>query len=324
MPRPMLSCRANHLPDTTIMSLVNPVLVVVATWWIGTGVVLYLQQQIRQTGFALIATLVATCLASLLVLKISANGLAYWQSYAGFVSAVVLWGCLELSYYTGLIGGIHERHCPENCSQLRRFRLALGASIWHEISVLVTAIVVVAVCWNAANPAGLYTFMVLWLMRWSAILNLFLGVPNFNADWFPEHLAYAHSYMRRSRVTLFFPFSILLAGIVSICLIINTVSASPVQALATALPCVLLMLAILEHAFMALPIADSALWNRVFAREDSEHNKPADNNLDSQTLRTADTSQHRSVAPLLNSSPQEPVSVTISRVETAAPETLAH
>lgn len=288
------------------MSLVNPVLIVIVTWWVGTGVVLYLQQRTRQTSAVLVIALLATSAASLLILKLASNGFAAWQSYAGFMAAVVLWGCLELSYYTGLISGIHKQHCPENCHTARRFRLALGTSIWHEISVLAAALVVVALCWKAANPAGLYTFTVLWLMRWSAKLNLFLGVPNFNTDWFPKRLAYAHSYMKRSPVSLFFPLSVLLASFVSIGMMFNAVSAPASQALAIALPCVLLMLAILEHLFMALPVADSALWNRVFAREDGESDRAV-----KQLPITSDDNIH-------------PVTVRIGCVETTATETLAH
>ncbi|MFK7890026.1 MAG: putative photosynthetic complex assembly protein PuhE [Granulosicoccus sp.] len=249
------------------MSLVNAVLTVIATWWVGTAVVLYLQQRIQVVGTSLVLTLTAVALSSIAALKLCSLGMSTWQSYGGFTAAIVLWGCLELSYFTGLVSGVHKRHCPQNCNNSRRFRLALGASIWHEISVVAAAALVIALCASENNPTGLYTFAVLWLMRWSAKLNLFWGVPNFSTDWFPQHLAYVHSYMRRSPVSVFFPLSVLLATAVSIRLMMSTLDASPEHALSTALPCVLLMLAILEHLFMALPIADTALWNKVFTRE---------------------------------------------------------
>lgn len=301
------------------MSLVYPVLIVIATWWIGTGVVLYLQQRMQLTRTPLILTLILISLASLVVLRLTSNGFSHWQTYSGFIAAVVLWGCIELSYYTGLVTGIHKRPCPARCDNTRRFLLALGTSIWHELSVLVTAMVVMWICWQGDNPAGLYSFMVLWLMRWSAKLNLFLGVPNFNADWFPEHLAYAHTYMKRSSVSPLFPLSILLSSAVAVHWMMSAVSAPPAQALATALPCVLLMLAILEHLFMALPIADSALWNRVFAQDEVV----SESLPESPSLVEKSTRSNRSMTPMLTGTAPEIVSVTIGCVDPAAPKTLA-
>ena len=36
----------------------------------------------------------------------------------------------------------------------------------------------VALTWGGANQVGTWTFLVLWVMRLSAKLNVFLGVPN--------------------------------------------------------------------------------------------------------------------------------------------------
>jgi len=134
--------------------------------------------------------------------------------------------------------------------------------------VLLVGGIVMSLLLSAENPVALYTFLVLWLMRWSAKLNLFFGVPNFNTDWFPKRLAYAHSYIRRAPVTLFFPLSMVSASLIAVNLISAAMENDYNQALVTILPGVLLCLAILEHLFMALPIADSELWNRIFARDD--------------------------------------------------------
>lgn len=301
------------------MSLVNSVLIVIATWWLGTGIVLYLQQRLKNTGIALITTLCLVSLASLAALKFSSLHVNIWHSYGGFVAAVVLWGCLELSYFTGLVGGVHKRHCPQNCNTAKRFRLALGTSIWHEISVLAIALMVLELCRHGSNPAGMYTFLVLWLMRWSAKLNLFWGVPNFNADWFPARMDYVHSYMKRSPVSLFFPLSVLAASAMAIKLMINTVSAPDAQSLTTALPGVLLMLAILEHLFMALPIADSALWNKVFARDDTS-DEPAQ--MQRSSLENAEGVSKLVVQPMLKApAAAAPVTVTLGCVESTTLKT---
>ncbi|MDB3936330.1 putative photosynthetic complex assembly protein PuhE, partial [Granulosicoccus sp.] len=257
------------------MSFVAPILFVIITWWVGTGVVLYLQQRISRVRTGLIVTLAMVSVASLFALLHGSSGTEAWQSYLGFMAAISLWGCIELTYYTGLIGGVHKRSCPDNCNTGKRFRLALGASIWHEVSVLFAGALVLTLLYDASNTAGLYSFMVLWLMRWSAKLNLFFGMPNFNTDWFPKRLAYAHSYIRRSPVTWFFPLSMLIASFVAANLLSAALAHPPEHSLMMILPGMLILLAILEHVFMALPIADSKMWNKIFTRDDADA-QPAD------------------------------------------------
>jgi hypothetical protein len=87
------------------------------------------------------------------------------------------------------------------------------------------------------NQVAAATCVSLWLMRWSAKLNLFLGVRNYNSDWFPEHLQYLDSYTRRAPMNLLFPVSV-----------------------ADLLVSALLSLAVLEHWFLMLPFGESALW----------------------------------------------------------------
>ncbi|MFK7861246.1 MAG: putative photosynthetic complex assembly protein PuhE [Granulosicoccus sp.] len=311
------------------MSLLGPILVVIVAWWLGTGLVLYLQQTIARVRTPLIVTLIGVSLVSLVCMVVSAAGSQPWQSYLGFVAAICLWGCIELSYYTGLIGGVHKRECPDNCAIGKRFRLALGASIWHEISVLFAGGVVMTLLLNAENPVALYCFLVLWLMRWSAKLNLFFGVPNFNTDWFPRRLSYAHSYIRRAPVTLFFPISVLSSSLIAFDLVSRSMASEYNQALMTILPGVLLSLAILEHLFMALPIADSELWNRIFARDD--HDSDSESKIDTPPVINAVTdplsaqciqarTQER-IHKVMTVSTNGPVSVTLGPVQVDATAT---
>jgi len=309
------------------MSFLTPILVVIAVWWMGTGLVLFLQQSIARANTRLAICLAVVTLLSLTGLYIGGSGTELWHSYMGFAAAICLWGSIELSYYSGLIGGVHKRTCPDNCDTAKRFRLALGASIWHEVSVLFAGGVVMSLLLNAQNPAGLYSFIVLWLMRWSAKLNLFFGVPNFNTDWFPKRLAYAHSYIRRAPVTLFFPLTVVLASLVAIQLI-STALAMPEQlALTHILPGVLLLLAILEHLFMALPIADSALWNRIFSRDDAQRFPlpeiattvaDADRLLPASPAKNVQSRTQARVQSALGVATNKPVSVTLKQVDVTA------
>ena len=253
--------------------LLAALLFAVALWWLGTGVVLYLQQRLEPgeapggTSGAALAIGAAASLALVALLWSGARDGAV-PSFAAFSAAIVLWGTLELSHYLGLVTGTHERRCPAGARGWQRFRLALGTSIWHELSVLGAGLMLTALLWSANNPAGLYTFLVLWLMRWSAKLNLFFGVPNFSTEWFPARLSHLASYVRHAPVSVLYPVSLTLAALAVVQLVALALDNGERHALVHALPAALLLLAVIEHAFMALPIADTRLWNRVFGLRD--------------------------------------------------------
>jgi len=308
------------------MSFLVPIVVVIVAWWLGTGLVLYMQQTIVTIRRPLILTLILVSAASLAAMLVSAQGSQPWQSYLGFFAAICLWGCIELSYYTGMISGVHKRRCPEKCTTGKRFRLALGASIWHEVSVLFVGGVVLTLLFGADNPVELYSFLVLWIMRWSAKLNLFFGVPNFNTDWFPKRLAYAHSYIRRAPITLFFPLSVVSACLIAAELISRSMTSEYPEALITLLPGILLSLAILEHLFMALPIADSELWNRIFSRDDTESDTQASSaTVDTATKPTqsAQARTQKRINKVMTVSKKGAASVTLNKVDTTATQSVS-
>lgn len=256
----------------------------VALWWLGTGVVLALQQRLRPleggeggTGLRGAAAGVgAGAAVAVAALLWSGAHTGTFATLTGFTAAIVLWGALELSHSLGLVTGTHARACPLGARGWRRFRLALGTSIWHELSVLGVGLLLAAMLWRAPNPVGLHAFLVLWLMRWSAKLNLFLGVPNFSTEWFPARLAHLTSYVRRAPVSALFPVSLSVATLLVIALTRLALEASGSRALVHALPAALLALAVLEHVFMALPIADTRLWNRLFGTRTAEADASVD------------------------------------------------
>lgn len=240
-----------------------------ALWWLGTGLVLHLQQrlqlQVRPRRTALAVAIAALGALATLALVLVAGRTGALASLAGFTAAIVLWGALELSHLLGLVTGTHAAPCPADTGARERFRLALGASLWHELSVLAAGLLLVVLLLPAANPTGPYAFVVLWLMRWSAKLNLFFGVPNFSTEWFPERLAHVASYIRHAPVSAFYPISVTLAVLAFIALARLALAAPASDALVHALPAALLLLALVEHLFMVLPVADTRLWNRIFA-----------------------------------------------------------
>ena len=108
---------------------------------------------------------------------------------------------LEIGFLLGLLTGPRSEPCPDGCSGWRRVAYAVQAILYHELALVVSGAAVVAVTWDGANQIGLWTFVVLWAMRLSAKLNLFLGVPISTTQFLPSHLQYLTSFFTRGRST---------------------------------------------------------------------------------------------------------------------------
>ncbi|MGE5153398.1 MAG: putative photosynthetic complex assembly protein PuhE, partial [Bdellovibrio bacteriovorus] len=190
-------------------------------------------------------------------------------AYLAFGCAVALWGCLEMTYFMGLPTGPRKAPCPPDCGGARRFLLAIGTSLYHELAVVATALLLALLTWESPNQVGLWTFTVLWLMRWSAKLNVFLGVPNLHGDWLPDHLRFLQSYMGRRSMNYLFPFSVTIGTVVAVLLWVEALvlGFEPFRSVGLTLVAVLLALAVLEHWFLVLPVPDEALWTWAFKPE---------------------------------------------------------
>ncbi|MBK1643413.1 photosynthetic complex assembly protein 2 [Thiocapsa imhoffii] len=238
-----------------------PVFFALALWWFSTGVVLFLDNLPGRTfGWTMLGGAAVLAVAIFAVVVVSpAHTLV--SAYIGFSAGILIWGVLEMSYFTGLLTGPRKQPCPANCASWKRFGLAILTSLYHELAVLAMVAFLVLVTWNEPNQVGTWTFVVLWLMRWSAKLNLFLGVPNLN-DWLPDHLAYLKTYMPKRSMNLLFPVSVTASTVVVVILVAQALGpgADPFLVVALLLVATLLALGILEHWFLVLPLPDEALW----------------------------------------------------------------
>jgi putative photosynthetic complex assembly protein 2 len=239
-----------------------PLLYALVVWWLTTGVLLYLHRLPARTYRW-----------SMLGMTVAAGGALYGQvlssgqtdvsgAYVAFTCGVVLWGWLELAYFTGFLVGPRGDPCPEGCNDWRRFRLAVRTSLFHEAGILTTAALLMAIAWDCPNQVGTWSFVVLWLMRWSAKLNLFLGVPNLNEHWLPEHMRFLSTYMVKRPMNLLFPVSVTGATVVLglLVLVATATETAGFQRVGLMLVASLLALGILEHWFLVLPLPEEALW----------------------------------------------------------------
>jgi hypothetical protein len=109
---------------------------------------------------------------------------------------------------------------------------------------------------------ALWTFAVLWTMRLSAKLNIFLGAPNIAEAFLPAHLGYLATYFRRRPLNALMPVSVTAATVVLVLMAVAMTdpAAGPFERTALMLAGSLLALAILEHWLMFLPIPPTLLW----------------------------------------------------------------
>jgi len=231
-------------------------------WWFTTGIILFLDGLSQATFRRSMAGASVLGLAAVYWLHQSAADASASGAYIAFSAAIMLWGWLEMSFLMGFITGPRKLAYRGVRGGWRHFRQATAAIIYNELATLSVAGLILAVTWHAPNRVGLWTFLVLWAMRLSAKLNLFLGVANTGSQFLPPHLAYLESFFNKRRMNLLFPISIL-GSTVALVVLVQKLWAveDPFQVTGYALTCTLLALAILEHWFMVLPIPTEKLWD---------------------------------------------------------------
>ena len=138
-------------------------------WWFSTGVVLLLNRLSR--GAVVLALLISSLLGLLALVAVAhtARQTTVAGAYCAFTSALLVWGWHELSFLTGWVTGPRKTALPPGLGAGRRFVEALRVILWHEIGIVVAGVAIIALTWGAPNQVGTGTFLVLWVMRTSAI-----------------------------------------------------------------------------------------------------------------------------------------------------------
>ncbi|MEM9473376.1 MAG: putative photosynthetic complex assembly protein PuhE [Pseudomonadota bacterium] len=239
-----------------------PFLFTVFVWWFTTGVIIYLDGLARTTFKWTIAGMTMLLAVALFGIAEVAHLTTVWAAYLGFAFGLIAWGWQEVTFLTGAITGPRKTPCPADATGLKRVRYAIAAILWHELATLVVGAVILIMTWNQPNQIALWTYVILWVMRQSAKLNVFLGAVNLSVEFLPQHMRYLGSYFRHRPMNGLFPFSITFATLAAAALAHVALAAEAggfVQTGFTMLT-TLLALAILEHWFMVVPLPVTALW----------------------------------------------------------------
>ncbi|SHI82998.1 putative photosynthetic complex assembly protein 2 [Palleronia salina] len=230
-------------------------------WWFSTGAILWAVKRADGRGPGAHGRVVLLGLPLLVAgvagVILTRNSVGAPALYGGFLSALAVWGWIEMAFLTGTVTGPGRGPLPFCMTEGQRFRAAWAVLAWHELLLLAGFVLVALATFGAANDLAFWTYAVLFFARISAKLNIFLGVPRINTEFLPAPLAHLPSYFRQGPVSWLFPLSILVLTLAVFCWIERLAVTGETR---FALLLTLTALALVEHWLMVLPLPDAKLW----------------------------------------------------------------
>ncbi|WP_048860642.1 putative photosynthetic complex assembly protein PuhE [Acidisphaera rubrifaciens] len=239
-----------------------PALFALFVWWFSTGAIIYLDG-LPQRSFRW------SLLGANVMLFGALHGLLAGRAdqsiagaYGAFTCGLLVWAWQEMTFLMGAVTGPRRDAADPQAIGARRFRQAVSVVLYHELAIAAGAAMIAALTWGAANRIGLYTYLLLWGMRTSAKLNLFLGVRNLSVELLPPHLRYLGGYLCRRPMNRLFPFSVGLGSLLTVLLARHAAvpGASDLQATGFSFLATMMGLAVLEHWFMVVPLPVNSIW----------------------------------------------------------------
>jgi putative photosynthetic complex assembly protein 2 len=235
-------------------------------WWLGTGAILWLVRR-RASSFRW-----SMALASLMLVlglwgsAVSMRHTGTVWAYLGFASVILMWSWHELAFLTGWVTGPRRIALSPQAHGWRRLEQSTLAVAHHELALLVNFGGLWLMQAGHPNHVALCTFALLWCMRLSAKLNLYLGVPQTGANYLPVQLGYLASYFKRGPVTPFFFLTLGLSASILGWLVWEVHAGAVSATTGSVLLATLLGLAIVEHVLMAFPLSIERLWGWAMGR----------------------------------------------------------
>jgi putative photosynthetic complex assembly protein 2 len=238
-----------------------PLIFALVMWFVGTGAVVWLDSRPHATFRTSFRAAGIVALAATAIVWTTRSDPSPVGAYIGFAAAIAIWGWHELGFLMGFVAGPNHAPRPADATGWGRFRLATATVIHHEVALAATTLALAVLTWDQSNQAATLTFALLFALRLSAKLNLYLGVPNLSDEIFPEHLAYLKTHFGRPRaMNALFPFSLLLAGGAFWWAWSVADATTGGAAITATLIAGLAALGFVEHLFLVLPLRDGAMW----------------------------------------------------------------
>lgn len=244
-------------------------------WWFSTGIILWRVRRADNAGHDahLWSVLLGLplLLGGIIGLNATLADTSALGAYLAFLSALAVWGWVELAFLSGIIAGPNTAPCPPDAPLQQRFFRAIGTILWHELLLIALLAAIAILTHEAANIFGLWTFAILFFARISAKLNLFFGVPRIHTEFLPRPLAHLASHFRRAPMNWVFPLSVTALSYASYCFLERAFTATGTGTLiGFTLLSALTLLALLEHWFMVIPLPDQKLWRWMLPERKSQ------------------------------------------------------
>lgn len=236
-------------------------------WWSTTIATIYLDGLPRWTfRWTMLGSTLLT-IGAYYGLAVSSADTSHFGLYQAFTWGLLAWSWQELSFYLGYVTGPRRQACPEGCSGFPHFIHAVQTSLYHELAIIIAAVLAVALTWHQPNQIGTWTFLVLWWMHQSAKLNVFFGVRNVNAEYLPEHLDFLKHFFTKKSMNPLFPVSVSISTLITGWLAMRSVAAdvTPFEATGYVFLATLMAVAVLEHWLLVLPLPPGAVWGAALA-----------------------------------------------------------
>ena len=238
-------------------------LIAIFVWWFSTGAILVAVRRADRLGTHGMTVFMGLPLLALGAWAVNSSlaDVSVYGAYLGFAGALAIWGWIELAFLAGVITGPQREDCPSGLAPGDRFFRAFSTVAYHELALTLGLWGLVMASVGAENRIAVAIYLVLFLARILAKLNLFYGVPRINLEFVPDRLVYLKSYFRRGPVTLAFPIAItVLTALLAVCAERLWTAGSEVTVVGFALLTAMAALALLEHWLMVVPLPDAKLW----------------------------------------------------------------
>ena len=239
--------------------------IAVIAWWVSTGAILFAVHRADERGpmarRAIVLLSAPIALVGFLMVRASLNEMTVLNVYLSFFGALLIWGWIELSFLTGYVTGPSRAPLIMRDEVGSRFQQAVKAIAFHEVLLLAASATLVAMSVQSENRIGMACFLILFLARIMAKLNLFFGVPRINTEFIPSALTHLKSYFRQGPITFAFPVAItVLTALLAVCAERLLNAQNDVTVVGFGLLTALTALALLEHWLMVVPLPDAKLW----------------------------------------------------------------
>jgi putative photosynthetic complex assembly protein 2 len=240
-----------------------PIAFALFVWWFSTGLIIFLDHLSRRTfPVSLLGASVLTGFAFHALTWIN-DDTSVRGAYAGFVVALIVWGWQEMSFLMGIITGPRKHACAHDCRGWKHFAHGVQVVIYHELAISAGFAAILAFSWGGANQVATMTYVILWGMRISAKLNLFLGVRNVSERFLPVHLRYLGSFFRQRPMNALMPISVTTGMVLSVILVQHAADPAATEFAATSATFLAAMtvLGVVEHWALVIPVPFEELWN---------------------------------------------------------------